>query len=197
MKNFAATTFENALNYYLHLDPSSSTKLQALDGKILKLCIKPITVFFCFEQDKIVINQKITEDRVTATLEGYPLAFIQLHFASKENAPKLFKQELSIQGDLQFGQEVRDLFQTLDIDWEEYLSQFTGDIIAYEVNQLFQRSSLFASKLNVSIQQNITEFLQEEAKHLPCKEEIEDFCDDIDHLTLRVDRLEPTLNEKL
>tara|TARA_B110000879_G_C11175639_1_gene515828 strand:- start:2196 stop:2789 length:594 start_codon:yes stop_codon:yes gene_type:complete len=195
MIDVAENALETAINHYLNLDPNSQEKLSALNGKVLKLCVKPITVYFCFENSALNIKSHVADELITATLEGYPLAFIQLHFSSIENAPKLFKQELSIHGDMAFGQNVRDLFQTIDIDWQEYLSHFTGDIIAHELGNLFHRSTLFANTLSTNLQQNLTEYLQEEAKHLPCKEEIEDFCDDIDHLTLRADRLQAKLKE--
>lgn len=197
MTTLAFSSFEKALNHYLNLDPKSRHKIAKLQGKTLKLYIKPIVVFFCFEEHKVCIKQNVSEENIIATLEGYPLAFIQLHFSSKENAPKLFKQDLSITGDIQFGQEVRDLFQTIDIDWEEYLSHFTGDIIAHEAIKFLNHTSRFAQKIGLNLQQSLTEYLQEEAKHLPTKEEIDDFCDDIDHLTLRADRLQARLDEKL
>ena len=196
MKDLALQSLEKSVNYYLSLDPESVLTLQTLHGKILKLHIKPIVLFFCFENAKVKIKSQ-SDLNATATLEGYPLAFLQLPFLDKSQVPKLFKQELKISGDLEFGQQVRHLFQNIDIDWEEHLSQFTGDIVAHEVTNIFHRTTNFFKKINHSMQRNLTEYLQEETEHLPCKEEIEDFCDDIDHLKLRVDRLQATLKEAL
>lgn len=197
MIDLALYSLEKSLNHYLALDPNSAEKLHALEGKILKLVIKPIEIFFSFENQFIKINSQPEKNIITATLEGYPLAFLQLPFLDKAQIPKLFKQELKISGDLEFGQHVRDLFQNIDIDWEEQISSMTGDIIAHELSQCFQYSKKFANKLTHSIQRNVTEYLQEESKDLPCREEVEDFCDDIDHLKLRVDRLDATLKESL
>ena len=46
------------------------------------------------------------------------------------------------------------------------------------------------------MQQNLTEYLQEETKHLPAREEIEDFFDDVDNLKLRLDRLQAKMKIK-
>lgn len=193
MKQLACKTLQAAINQYLSLDPNSIAKLKSLSGKTLKLNIKPIELFFCFKETQIEIKTKFESSKIDATLAGYPAAFIQLHFSSSENAPNLFKQELTISGDIEFGQNVRDLFQTIDIDWEEHLSQLTGDIVAHECANVFKRSVNFVNDVSKSMQQSLTEYLQEETKHLPTREEIEDFFDDVDNLKLRLDRLQAKL----
>ncbi len=193
MKKLACSALEAAINQYLALDYNSAEKLKKLSNKTILLNIKPLELFFCFDETKIKIKSKHDLNKVDATIAGYPAAFIQLHFSSTENAPNLFKQDLSINGDLEFGQNVRDLFQTIDIDWQEHLSQLTGDIIAHECANVFKRSINFMNDVSQSMQQNLTEYLQEETKHLPCSEEIEDFFDDVDNLKLRLDRLQAKL----
>jgi len=196
MKQLASAALQDAINNYIALDPSSKAKMKNLSGKVLKLNIKPIELFFCFEQSQIKIKTELesNKDLVDATIAGYPSAFLQLHFSSTENAPDLFKQELTISGDIGFGQDVRDLFQKIDIDWEEHLSHLTGDIIAHQCANLFKRSVAFANDVNQSMQQILTEYLQEETKFLPAREEVEDFFDDVDNLKLRLDRLQAKMN---
>lgn len=189
MKEFATKALENIINQYLSLDPKSQKRFQQLEGKTLKLVIKPLTLYFIFDQHKINVSDSQVDAKIDATIEGAPLAFIQLHFSSKEQIPTLFKQQLTISGDIDFGQEVRDLFSELDIDWEEYLSKFTGDIIAHQMTNLMEGSINFIHQTSSALQQSLTEYLQEETDSLPCREEVEDFCDEVDSLKLRVDRL--------
>lgn len=189
MKNLALHTLNSAINHYLQLDPLSKQRLQKLEGKNLRLIIKPLTLFFLFQNQQIKLVDQF-EGHIDATIEGYPLAFIQLHLSSQENAPKLFKQKLTISGDLEFGQQVQTLFKDLDIDWEEHLSKLTGDVIAHEMSNIFKRSTNFASKLAQSMQDNLKDYLHHETRSLPCQEEINDFFEDIDNLRLRVDRLQ-------
>lgn len=195
MKDFAIQSLEKSINHYINLDPNATLKVQALSNNILKLCIKPVVLYFHFHEKHIQIKADNNDDNVTATIEGYPLAFLQLAFLDKKKVPQLFKQDLSISGDIAFGQNVRDLFQNIDIDWEEHISSFTGDIIAHELANIFSHSKKFTHNMLTSMQKNITEYLQEETAHLPCREEIDDFCQDIDHLKLRVDRLQAKLKE--
>lgn len=197
MKQLAYQTLEDLLNNYLHMDPASEKRLEELAGKNLKLSIKPITVFFAFKKQKIQLLEDIDNQKIDATLEGYPLAFLQLHFSKKDQIPSLFKQDLTVSGDLDFGQEVRDLFSNLDIDWEEQLSKLTGDIVAHQFANIIKSSITNVEQVSSSLQQSFTEYLQEEIKVLPCKEELEDFFDDIDRLRLRVDRLQAKLDQLL
>lgn len=190
MSNPANQTLESLLNQYLNLDPNSEARLAKLEGKTLKLIIKPITLFFIFEKQGIKIKQNLDDAQVDASIEGYPLAFIQLHFSHKAQAPNLFKQDLTISGDIDFGQDVRELFSELDIDWEEYLSKFTGDIIAHSLMNVFKDLTECTEQVSESMQQNLTEYLQEEIKILPNREEVSDFCDEVDALSLKADRLQ-------
>ena len=192
--SIALDTLTTVINQYLNLDPDSGARLKALEGKTLKLVIKPISLFFCFEETGLIVKSDIGEQQADATIDGYPLAFIQLHLSSKD-APNLFKQDLRIEGDIEFGQAVRDLFSKLDIDWEELLAGFTGDMVANQLGKLFEQGKTFFQEVSSSTVETLTEYLQEEAKHLPCREEVDDFCNDVDSLRFRVDRLQAKVNQ--
>lgn len=192
--SIALDTLTTVINQYLNLDPDSGARLKALEGKTLKLVIKPISLFFCFEDTGLIVKSDIGEQQADATIDGYPLAFIQLHLSSKD-APNLFKQDLRIEGDIEFGQAVRDLFSKLDIDWEELLAGFTGDVVANQLGKFFDQGKTFFQEVSNSTVETLTEYLQEEAKHLPCREEVDDFCNDVDSLRFRVDRLQAKVNQ--
>lgn len=188
MKSLALNTFENILNQYIALDPDINSKRKMLEGKSLKLIIKPITLIFVFEKEKITI-QADSDQTPDATLEGYPLSFLKLHFADKHELFSLFKTDISMKGDVEVGQQVKQLFESIDIDWEEHLSHITGDIIAHQLAHVFKRTRAFGKHVMSSTQQNMTDYLQEECQLLPTREELCDFFDDVDDLRLRVDRL--------
>lgn len=192
----ALNTLETIINQYIALDPDIDSKRESLEGKCLKLIIKPVTLYFLFQKDKIAILSQ-TEQTPDAILEGYPLSFLKLHFADNHQLFSLFKTDISMQGDIEVGQQVKQLFERIDIDWEEHLSRLTGDIVAHQVSQVFKRTLSFGKHVLSSAQHNMTDYLQEECRILPTKEELADYYDDVDNLRLRVDRLAAKIKTSL
>ena len=78
----------------------------------------------------------------------------------------------------------------MDIDWEGHLAHFTGDVVAYQIGSLFRKGRSFKQQLGSSLQQNITEYLQEELRVFPSKNELDDFFHDVDALSLHTERLQ-------
>lgn len=179
---------ETLLNHYISMDSNAIQKLKPLKGNVLKLIIKPVTLFVLFDEEKIRL-QTSSERPPDTTLEGDPLSFIKLQFADKNHLFSLFKHEMRISGDLNAGQQAKAFFENIDIDWEEHLSKLTGDIVAHQLASLLKRTQSFSTHLFNTNKQNLTDYLQEETRLLPCKEELSDFYDDVDALRLRVDRL--------
>lgn len=185
---------EQALNSYLSLDENYQEKLQPLVGKTLQVNMAPITMMIVFEATGVKLSDSIEGD-VTTTLSGHPLAFIKLQFSDSSDF-SLFKQDMRIEGDIEFGQQAKAFFDTIDIDWEEHLSRLTGDIVAHNLSQLVSKTRKKSQQVATSFQQNIDEYLKEEINLLPAKEAVDDFMDDVDALRLRVDRLEALVREQ-
>lgn len=196
IETIALAPLEKAINHYLSMDPDVYQKRKALDGKCLKLVIKPCTLYFLFEKEKIHVLSS-SKQKPDATLIGYPLAFLKLHFSDDAELFSLFKGEITMEGDIEVGQRVKTLFDTIDIDWEEHLSQLTGDIVAHQLTNIVKKTKDIGSRLIKSTQLNMTDYLQEECRILPTREELSDFFDDIDNLRLRLDRLEAHMKEHL
>jgi len=185
---------EQALNNYLSLDEGYQDKLKPLAGKTLRINMTPITMIVVFEATGIRLNDTFKGD-ITTTLSGHPLAFIKLQFSDSADF-SLFKQDMRIEGDIEFGQQAKAFFDAIDIDWEEHLSRITGDIVAHNLSQFARHAKKKSQAVATSLHQNIDEYLKEEINVLPAKEAVEDFMDDVDALRLRVDRLEALVREK-
>ncbi len=186
---------EKAINLYLQLDVNYEDKLAPLIGKVVRVDVSPMTFFLLCEKTSIQVLDTYGEQPDT-TLKGHPLAFIKLNLLPGESF-SLFKKDMSISGDVSCGQQLQELFAKLDIDWEEHLSKITGDIIAYQLTSLAKDTKNTINKCVSHAQKNLTEFLQEETRILPPREELNDFFGDIDLLRLRVDRLEAKIKELL
>ncbi len=194
--SFALSAFEKMLNTYLLLDPASKKRLADLAGKVIVLEFQPINVkiFWLPNTEGIQLTNQFSGP-IDVTLQGSPLDFIRLSATSQDNA-KLFASGITVTGNTDVAQEFRALFANLDIDWEEQLSHFTGDVVAHQTGNLIRALCNWAKQTSTTIQQNLTEYMQEEARWLPTREELQDFFtgidktrDDVERATLRIAQL--------
>ncbi|MGB5200150.1 MAG: sterol-binding protein, partial [Sedimenticolaceae bacterium] len=82
-----------------------------------------------------------------------------------------------------------EVLADLDIDWEEQLSRFTGDIAAHEIGRGVRAASREGARMRRSSEQILSEYLTEEARLLPHRFEVEDFIADVDTLRDDAERL--------
>lgn len=192
IKTYSLKALQKALNHALLLDPDWTEKSKPLAGKRLKLVVQPLdlTFYILFDTDGMLTLLAESDKAADTTIYSNPLGLIRLSLLPMSKARSLFNDRIKIEGDVEFGQQVKALFDQLDIDWEGHLAQFTGDVIAHQLGSLVRRGKEFGEHLQRSLHQNVDEYLHEETDWFPPVEAIEDFYKDIDNLVMDVDRLE-------
>lgn len=193
------TIFEKILNHYLQLDPATQSRLEKLAGKVVATEFRPLgwSLYFLFTQDGIHLANQY-EGSADVTLQGALIDFFRL--SRNSGSAAFMASNMVIKGDLTVANNFKGLFQHLDIDWEEQLSHVTGDIIAHQIGRFMRALSAWARQSSTILGQNLTEYVQEEARLFPPREELQDFFavvdhlrDDVDRLMLRVERLRNAL----
>jgi ubiquinone biosynthesis protein UbiJ len=131
---------ELAMNQLLKLDDDSQQRLKKVSGKSLQVTIKelPWPLLFSFSE-QIDIRAVITlDDDLEPTSEPVD-CLIELNLETlpklKDNSQltKLIQQkQLNLIGDIYVAQTFSALLKDLDVDWEEQLSGFTGDVVAHQ-----------------------------------------------------------------
>jgi ubiquinone biosynthesis protein UbiJ len=184
---------ENILNYYIQLDPESHRHLELLHGKVIAIQSKHFDyqLYLIFRKNKIHINSHY-EGKSDVTLKGTPFDFLRL--SSQSDNASVVTSDIEITGDMEVAENFKTLFAELEIDWEEQLSKFTGDIIAYQVGNFVRSFSSWAKQSMNSLQQNITEYAQEELRLTPSNAEVQDFFSDIITLHHDVERMDKRLH---
>ena len=190
IKPLIIASLEAALNQYLSLDEDASTFLKPLTGKVIAVTISPFneTIYLCPTDDKIQCLENYVAE-VDTTITG-SLSALGLMGLSNTPMRSLFSGEVTITGDNQIAAAFQQLFKQLDIDLEEKLSQFTGDVIAHNVGNLFRSTQSWSKESLESLQLNTKEFLQEETRDLPTKPEVDIFYHQVDSLRADFDRVE-------
>lgn len=195
IKPLLTSALETALNHYLSLDEDVSLFLTPLSGKVIAINILPFneTLYLCPCKDNIQILESYTQD-VDATISG-SLSALGLMGLSSTPMRSIFSGEVTIEGDTHIAHKFQQLFEKLDIDLEEKLSHFTGDILAHKIGNFFRSGQDWTEESIKTFKLNSKEFLQEETRDLPAAPEADIFYRHVDELRSDFDRLSARLEK--
>ncbi len=200
VKSLLLSAIETALKQYLALDEDAPIFLNPIAGKIIAVNIQPFdwTIYLCPTADTIQLLENCTEPP-DATLNGSAIALGMMSLSSKP-MDSIFSGAVTITGDIRTGRKFQELFDKLDIDLEEQVSHFTGDIIAHKLGRLLKAGKNWSVDTLDTFQLNLSEYLHDETKDLPPKPELDIFFrnvdlirTDFDRLTVRIKRLKEKL----
>ncbi len=188
-------TLEIALNQYLSLDEDVSLFLTPVAGKVIAINILPFneTIYLCPTIDKIQVLESYLPE-VDASISG-TLSALGLMGLSSTPMRSIFRGEVKIEGDTNIAHKFQQIFDKLDIDLEEKLSQFTGDIVAHKIGNLFRSSQKWTEESVETFKLNTREFLQEETRDLPAGPEADILYSQIDEIRSDFDRLSARVNK--
>lgn len=186
MSSVIAAGLEAALNRFLRLDPDSTSRLMALEGKTIAIELEGLNQQFClrFGSDHI---QVMDHDDGTAIVRvrGAPLALLQ-----QWRSPSLRdSSRITIAGDSTVAREFQLLLTRLDVDWEEQLAKRLGDPIAHQLGNIWRSFQDWGQRTSAVAAANSTEYLQYEVRALPPGHAVERFLSDVDILREDADRL--------
>ena len=188
IRDLALEGLEQVLNRVIGLDPDAAERLAALHGRSIRIDLRGTGTQWTFvpAHDGRLRVLGSLEGQPDCTLAG-PLDLLRAR-AKGAGTTQLFAGQVRIEGDTDLAQRFSEVLADLDIDWEEQLSRFTGDIAAHEIGRGVRAVSREAARVRRSSEQILSEYLTEEARLLPHRFEVEDFIADVD--TLRDERLE-------
>ncbi|WP_456375484.1 ubiquinone biosynthesis accessory factor UbiJ [Thiolapillus sp.] len=190
-RDLVLASLESSINTLLRLDPFARQRLARHHGKIIGIHLRgpEITLYFVPDQRGELQLLGTIEGQPDTLLSGTPLDL--LRSGDKEQGSRqLFAGRVSISGDTGLAHDFGATLGGLDIDWEEQLAKFTGDILAHQVGNNIRRASWWAENTATRLQADLGEYLVEEARLLPHPLEVEDFVTQVDQTREAVDRLE-------
>jgi len=190
MSKFLFPALAKAINTGLGLDPESRQRLKKLQGKVITVEFLPFHIIFqCVFSHEGVAIQPDEQLAAEAAIRGTPLQMLGA-MMTKDNRQRFFAEDLIIEGNAELAQQVVDLFDELDIDWEEQLSRIVGDVPAYHAGRLLRGARQWLRTATDSFTENVTEYMHEEVRWVPAREALQDYFNDIDALRMDVDRVE-------
>lgn len=185
---FLTGSLEKIFNRYLRMDPETIDCLSQLQGKVILIIFPDFNLqFYLLPTQNGVQLLNTYAGTVDTTIKTSPFALMR-QFKNKDHS------EIFIEGDMELGQQIRDLLLQMNVDWEEQLSKITGDVVAHQIGRGFRGLLSWGKQTSHHMQQNVTEYLQEETQLLPSRKELDDFLTAVSFLRNDVERLEATLS---
>jgi ubiquinone biosynthesis protein UbiJ len=185
-----AVGIETAFNAYLDLDPETAAKLGGMSGKVIGIEITDLglTLFISPVQDRLRVLPKY-EGEPEAVVIGSSMTLARPGLRGDPSG-LLTRGSIKIRGDMELGKQFFDVLTSIEVDWEEQLSRYVGDIFAHQIGNIFRALQAWTQRTQISLKQNLSEYLQEEARIVPTRLEVEGFLDDVDTFRSNVDRLQ-------
>ena len=200
MNSSLLTKIEALVNRWLALDQGSLEALEKLSGKVialelintgLKIYLFPSIAGLQFQDD----HDGEVNVRIMATVPD----MISYLLSSRDESQSP-SGTLQVIGDVGLAQRFQSILRNTDLDWEEFLSRYTGDIIAHKLGNLVRETGIFARQTGDTLRRDISEYLLYEKEVVPIQEDIENYVssvdelrNDVERLKARIDRLQRTI----
>lgn len=181
---------EVALNAAIEGSSAARADLARLDGKVIALELEGLPLKFWF----LPQPGRLT---VAADYHGTPdievrapaVSLMGAALRGDEAPPK----GMRVNGDAETAQVFSRLLKQADLDWEELLSRFTGDVAARQLGNLARGLKHWGRDAAERLGRDFAEYLQYESRDLPPRREVQGFLDQVDRLRDDAERLDARL----
>lgn len=192
---FKASLLSSLCNQALNLDPQKEYLLEKLKAKSLTIIISDWhkVIHITPTSSELLFSNDLPEISSDCTLKGRLSDLIQMGLSEE---PQSFIQNGTIEqsGSFHVLSSYQTLYNALDIDWEYHLAQKIGVTPAHILLKPFKMATRWLKNSNQKFIHELDDYLHEEAKLFPPREEMNDFFEDIQSLQNDLDRLEARIN---
>jgi len=167
---------------------------ERLDNRVMAVRVKDtaLAVYILVHDQMIELSGEYTDDP-DVVVTGSLVSLAKLSGPSGEAAIR--HGEIDISGDALAAQDFQKLLTYAKPDIEEELSMVIGDAAAHGVGELFRGIGAWRQNARATMSQNISEYLQEESRAVPTRDEVNDFRRHVDTLRDDVARLDARLQK--
>lgn len=180
--------FELILNQKIKLDEEQGSGFDKVDEKVIQLTFTDI------KQTFFIIYQTDGENN------GF---VVQTHLLGKADSQlkstiiDWVSHQTHANEDDAIGTDFLKALHSIEIDWEEMLSQYTGDMIAFQIGSTLRSGQQKAKAAKQKVGKTIEEYLHFEANLLPTNSQINRFKKQVQQTEIAVNALEQKIQTSL
>lgn len=183
------------LNRGIHSRREAAELCEALVGRSLVTRIEglptgPWAIRFSASHEGLVVTSATDAEieAADAVIAGTPLELRGLVFADRGESIR--SGRVSFDGDIDVAERFRELLTTARPDLDERLAAWVGQPAAFQISNLVRDARDWFLDASDEFAERAGEYMQDEARHVPTGEEMNEFCASVDDVANDVERLE-------
>ncbi|MBM1180737.1 ubiquinone biosynthesis protein UbiJ [Pseudomonas lundensis] len=181
---------ESGVNRILRLDSTALARMRPLTGKVIAVeCASPALHLFILPSDEGLLLAAQWAADADCTLRAPASSLLHLAL-SKDKTAVLHGPQVDLEGDSHVLMELAAILQDLELDWEFELSRWIGPVATTLIAGHVRSRANWYQHGFASLNQNLAEYLSEEARTLVGEREAQARFNELDQLKLDLDRLE-------
>ena len=181
---------ESGVNRVLRLDSTALARMRPLTGKVIAVeCASPALHLFILPSDEGLLLAAQWAADADCTLRAPASSLLHLAL-SKDKTAVLHGPQVDLEGDSHVLMELAAILQDLELDWEFELSRWIGPVATTLIAGHVRSRANWYQHGFASLNQNLAEYLSEEARTLVGEREAQARFNELDQLKLDLDRLE-------
>lgn len=183
-----------SINRYIDLDKERAAGLAQIDGKTIGIFVREFDARINLCVDNLSLQELADPDNeldveIVVSLKALPDLLLG---ADQDQLIK--RGDIEIKGDAHIASVFQNTLRAIEIDWEELLSKYTGDSIAYQIGLGVKGMHAFGHRLRGNMRQDLRDYLQDEVQVSATQDEVSQFVQEVDSVRAQADRLEARIN---
>ncbi len=158
----------------------------------LRVTNSALAMYIIVGPDQVFLSSEYS-DEPDVVISGSLLALARLASPARDTVVRGDAVELG--GDVILARKFQTLLRYARPDFEEELSGLVGDAAAHSIGELVRNISQWGREAGSTLQQNASEYLQEESRAVPSRYEAEVFRGQVDTLRDDVARFEARMKQ--
>ncbi|MBH3430533.1 ubiquinone biosynthesis accessory factor UbiJ [Pseudomonas alkylphenolica] len=181
---------EHGLNRVLRLDSTALPRLRPLDGKVIAIdCRQPALQLYILPSDEGLMLASHWANDADCTLRAPASSLVRLAL-SQDKTAVLHSPHVELEGDSAVLLDLVKVLQDLELDWEYEVSRWLGPVATQLLSGHLRSRANWTRQGFAALNQNLSEYLAEEARTLVGQREAEARFSELDTLKVDIERLE-------
>jgi len=176
-------SLEMAVNTAIRLDEQQGALFDPLDGQTIALQIAPFSSpIYCIINQRQALFQNQLQGTADASVRTHFNQFIGLPLGDTLQAD-------TVTGNPDVAKQFVDALNHMEIDWEEHLSHYTGDLVAFKLGHSVRSVLNAKQQTKTYMGETVKEYLLFEMESLPPRHQVDHFVKEVNRLNQQVDQI--------